>query len=215
MQTQQQDRALSEADAAIAAAPDQAFPHTLRGDVLSYFGREAEAQAEYDRALTLQRTAAGHLARSYRRGPTDYAVRLKDIEEAIKLEPDNQGALVSRAQTEARMGEYDKALAHIQAVLDKDPDSTYYREARAFIYARAGKAELALADVEWSRAHTDNFANAWNSLCYDQAMWNLSLDKALSDCGKAGTLSPRSSAILDSRAFVLLRMERLDEAIAG
>jgi tetratricopeptide (TPR) repeat protein len=44
-------------------------------------------------------------------------------------------------------------------------------------------------------------------------MWNLSLDKALADCEKAVSLSPRSAGIVDSRAFVLFRLGRFDEAL--
>ena len=84
---------------------------------------------------------------------------------------------------------------------------------RAFIYTRAGKTDLAQAEMEWARGQIENTGGNWNSLCFNQAMWNLTLDKALADCDKAISLSPRSSAILDSRAFVLFRLGRIDEAL--
>ena len=87
---------------------------------------------------------------------------------------------------------------------------------RAFVYAHSGKTDLAAAEmgVDQRVAGSRTRPAPRTPLCYNQAMWNLSLDKALADCDTAVALSPRSAAILDSRALVLLRLGRLDEALA-
>jgi tetratricopeptide (TPR) repeat protein len=207
------EAALAEADAYVAAAAEQTYPHRLRGGALQRLGREAEAQAEFDKALALNKTAAGYAARANDRPLHAYAARMADIAEALKLDPDNAGVLMTRATLEAQLGQLDKAIADIQALVDKAPDDESRRATRAYVYAHAGKPDLAAQDMEWMRGRIQNVAGAWNAICFDEAMWNLTLDKALADCDKAVALSPRSAAILDSRAFVLFRLGRVDEAL--
>jgi tetratricopeptide (TPR) repeat protein len=154
------------------------------------------------------------LNRAFARRADDLKGRMADIEEALRLDPNNAIAARDRASLEAQMGRSEQALAHIEALTAKAADDTEVRIQRAFVYVRAGKTDQAIADMEWVRGRLDKAnAGAWNSLCYDQAMWNLTLDKALADCDKAVALAPRSAAIQDSRAFVLLRLGRTDEAI--
>lgn len=207
------DQALAEADAIIAADPKASQPHLSKAAILELAHRQAEAQAEYDAALALNRTAQGYVSRAASRPAQDYAAQLKDLDEALKLDPGNAAALSTRAAIEARRGDADKALADVNAALEQDPDNLALRQARAYVYVKAGKTDLALAEMAWARNTIEDTGGSWNSLCYNQAMWNLSLDKALADCDKALSLSPRSAAILDSRAFVLFRLGRLDEAL--
>ena len=207
------DQALAEADAAIAEDGKASRPHLVKASILEFAHRKADAQAEYDAALALDRTAQGFITRAAFRPPLDYTAQLKDLDEALKLEPGNLNVLNSRAVVEARMGQFDKALADANALIEQDPEEIAWRQARAFVYAHAGKTDLAQADMEWTRGKIENTAGSWNSLCFNQAMWNLSLDKALADCDKGLSQTPRSAPILDSRAFVLLRLGRLDEAL--
>ena len=53
-----------------------------------------------------------------------------------------------------------------------------------------------------------------NNLCWDQATANVQLQRALADCNASIALK-RGSPNLDSRGFVLLRLQRYDEAIAA
>ena len=207
------DLAMAETDAAISLDPKSAAAHNQKGDVLRFLGRAAEAQAQFDAALDLNHTAAGYLSHASAWPRSENAARLKDVEEALKLDPDNETARDALAYDEAVAGQFDQAIAHVNESIARDPDSVGPRTTRAFIYARAGKTDLAVADMDWTRAHIEETASALNAICYDQAMWNLSLEKALADCDKAVSLSPRSSAILDSRAFVLFRLGRTDEAL--
>jgi tetratricopeptide (TPR) repeat protein len=213
MQSGRIDQALAEVDKAIAAAPKDTGPHFTKASMLELAHRQTEAQAEYEAALALNRTAQGYVTRAALRPAQDYAAQLGDLEAALKLDPHYETALSTRAAVEARLGKFDKALADINAALDSDPENIALRQARAYVYARAGKTDLALAEMEWARGKIEETASNWNSLCYNQAMWNLSLDKALADCDRALRLAPRSSAILDSRAFVLFRLGRIDEAL--
>ena len=215
LQAGKTDLALAEADAGLALAPKTAPAHVFKGDVLRLLRRDPEAQAEYDAALDLDRSAGGYVGRAARRLVSDHAARLKDAEEALKLDPDNELAQADRASEEALTGQVDKAIAHINDVVAKNPDDLAPRRARALIYARAGKPDLAAVDVDWMRAHAENTAADWNETCYGQATADLSLDKALADCDKGVSLAPRNAGLLDSRALVLLRLGRTDDAIAA
>jgi tetratricopeptide (TPR) repeat protein len=138
---------------------------------------------------------------------------MKDLDEALKLEPGYAFALQERAHFEASRGEFDKAMADLDVLLKPDQDNLGMRQERAFIYARSGKTDLAAAEMDWARGKIEDTASSWNTLCFDQAMWNLSLEKALADCDKGLSQTPLSAPILDSRAFVLFRLGRLDEAL--
>ena len=52
-------------------------------------------------------------------------------------------------------------------------------------------------------------------MCWEKATAGVALESALADCDAALAKSPDVAAYLDSRAFVMLRLGRLDEAIAG
>jgi len=207
------DQALAEADIVIAADPKASGPHVSKAAILELAHRQGDAQAEYDAALALNRTAQGYVSRAAFRPAQDYAAQLKDLDEALKLDPGNVGALSTRSALEARHGDADKALADVDLAVKQDPDNVALRQARAYVYVKVGKMDLALAEMAWTRNTIEDTASSWNSLCFNQAMWNLSLDKALADCDKALSLSPRSAPILDSRAFVLFRLGRIDEAL--
>ena len=53
-----------------------------------------------------------------------------------------------------------------------------------------------------------------NSRCWTRATANVELPQALADCEQAVAHAPDNPAILDSRAFVKLRMGQYDAAIA-
>jgi tetratricopeptide (TPR) repeat protein len=209
------EAALSEADAGLALEPKSIPAHLLKGDTFRSLRRDPDAQGEYDIALGLDPTANGHLVRGGRRVVGDHQSRLKDTEDALKLDPDNTVAQADHAAEEAQTGRVDKAIADINDVVAKNPNDEGPRQVRAFIYTRAGKLDLAAADLDWLRAHVEDTGAAWNTLCHDQGIWNLSLEKALADCDKGVSLAPRNAAVIDSRALVLLRLGRTDDAITA
>ena len=56
---------------------------------------------------------------------------------------------------------------------------------------------------------------ALNNLCWSKATANIELNSALDDCRAALKLEPDAGAFLDSLGMVLLRLGRLDEAMAA
>ncbi len=53
-----------------------------------------------------------------------------------------------------------------------------------------------------------------NQSCWDKATAGIGLESALADCNAALAIEPENSNIIDSRALVLLRLGRFDDAIA-
>lgn len=74
---------------------------------------------------------------------------------------------------------------------------------------RSAEEKVALKAAEDESHRPDDL----NSLCYSLATENIELDRALAACETAAHLEPKSSAILDSRAFTLMRLGRNAEAI--
>ncbi len=231
------DEAVAQADAAVAAQPDSAEAHTLRGAVLAYASRKAEADAAFSRALALHPMVETYLTRARYRPASDLTGRIADFTAALQLEPDDYWLLDTRALAESQAGQFDKAVddankavAAYEADLKKppqpDPDTGKveptpktgdYWLARGQVYFQAHRLDLAEKDFAAARAQvsTQNEAGDWNNLCWGLAIVGADLDAALKDCETALKLSPDAAAIIDSRAFVLLRLGRYDDAIAG
>jgi tetratricopeptide (TPR) repeat protein len=208
-------QALATADEGIALDPKAAGAHALKADAFRILRRDPEAQAEFDAALALDKTAQGYLNRSSQRVPNDHQARLKDVEQALKLDPDNLQAQTDRVVELALLGRFEEAIAAANDLGAKTPEELAPRQARALAYARAGKTELTAAEFDWLRGHAEATGGAWNAICADEGRWGLTLANAMADCDKGVSLAPRNAANLDSRALVLLRLGRLDDAIAG
>lgn len=210
--------ALAEADAALAKQPDEARLHLSRAALLSVMGRRTDADAAFARAIELKPTPWAYLGRASRRDPADIAGRLSDIEAAQKLDPSLTNLAARRAEALGDAGRYDEAMTALTAALKTRPGNEELLLARADIHARAGRAALAAKDFATLRAiaaHASGAADRLNAICWQQAIRNFALPTALADCDAALKLEPANPNALDSRAFVLLRLGRLDEALAA
>ncbi len=72
---------------------------------------------------------------------------LKRAEKTLQTKPDDLSALYARARAWLRLGENDKALGALNAVLAKSKDDSNALELRAIAQARLGKKQPALADL--------------------------------------------------------------------
>ncbi len=80
-------------------------------------------------------------------------------------------------------------------------------------YGHAADAAVRLLDG-WIATHANDtlLPSAFSSRCWVRALGGIELDQALKDCDEARRRT-HSSGDLDSRALVMLRMGRYDEAI--
>ena len=208
------DGALAEIEAGLKAAPEDRLLPVARASLLSTQGRKVDAAKAFEEALNRNPTVEGYLTRANTRDKADRAGRMADLEAALKLEPKSTPALAMRAALRSEMGANSQAIAELTQALKLQPDNNGLLVGRAQAYARAG--QLALADKDFSTVRAKTLTNAWalNNLCWTRATLGVLLDAALADCQAALEISPQSPEILDSRAFVLLRLGRFDQATA-
>ena len=176
------------------------------------------AIADYTRAIALE----PDVARNYRaRATARLAVRqtlpaLDDLNEALKRDPSDSEALMLRGRVALAMGEPVKAKVDFDMAIKLAPADPDLMASIGVVYAQAGLYEPAIHALDgWIVSHpkSEDMAQVLNARCYTRGVWGRELDLALADCD-AALKKDRVSAIMDSRALVLLRMGRLDEAIA-
>ena len=85
---------------------------------------------------------------------------------------------------------------------------------RSFAYKIKNDFDRALADYTKAIEIDPKYTYVYNQRCWLRATANRDLPLALSDCDSAIRLGPNDALSIDSRGFVYLRLNRLDEAIA-
>ncbi|MEO9131347.1 MAG: DUF3857 domain-containing protein [Sphingomonas sp.] len=204
--------ALAQADAVTVANPDNAMAWVIAARLHNGFGQHDQALREIDRALAIKPEAYIYINRSQIRAKTDFAATLADLDAALKLEPKNMEALITKARVQQAAHDYAGAVATLSAAQGISVENSGLFALRGIVQAKAGNA--ALAEKDFAAAHAlAKTASALNSLCWEKTIAGVALASALAECDAALALSPQSSAILDSRGLALLRLDRLDDAI--
>lgn len=209
----QTDRALKEMDAAIAETPKDARLYLYRGGMLGRIGRRQEAQRDFESALAIQPRADTYLTMSIYRDRTDYPAKLADIAAAERLEPEDLRVVTMRARVLSDQGQHAQAIESLTRASAAHPDNDLLLTERARALIKAGRVPAGLKDLATIRARKPDSIEWLNSLCWTQATLGVALDAALADCSAALAINPNLAAIVDSRAFVLMRMGRNKEAL--
>jgi tetratricopeptide (TPR) repeat protein len=198
----------------LAKAPGDAQAHSSYAAALERLGRIDKAKIEIDRALALSPDAEAYLTRA-RITPMDQRdAFLADIDRALALGPRGSTfAYELRAERRRRWGQGDLAMADVEMALKAWPESYSARHLRSMLNRDAGRYALAVKDLDILLTREPDQAGLYNDRCWVRALANSDLDKALTDCGAALTLSPGNAAILDSQALVKLRQGNLAGAI--
>ena len=102
------------------------------------------------------------------------------------------------------------------AARQKTPDGrARLRVAGAYESAKAYADAIAQFDAMVAEKASDEMTvAAYNGRCWDRALMNQDLDKAVDDCNRALRISPGDPDVLDSRALAHLRRGELDLALA-
>ena len=207
-------RGAAEADALKTANADDAYAHVVAGMIYSRSHRRDDAMGEFERAIAIGPEAYMYVNRAGVRPRSDLAGRLADADAALQLEPNMPEALELKASVLEERHDYATAITMLSQAMHGQTSNTALLTRRGIDYALSGQQSLAQADFTAARSHA-NSAGALNNMCWDKATANVALDSALADCDAALAMTPDSPGIIDSRAFVLLRLGRLDDAIAG
>ena len=206
------DEAIAEA-AALGAFPDNSFDQVAAGNAYSVLGKTAEAMQAYGRALAIKPQAYIYVNRARNRPKTDVAGRRADLDAALALDPKFTAALTAKARLLQELGDVTGAIALYSTGLQASAADLELLTGRGMAYAKSGDQTHADADFTAARAKAASPVQL-NAMCWTKATEGLALASALADCDAALAMSPEVPSYLDSRAFVMLRLGRLDEAIA-
>ncbi|MBS0332543.1 MAG: tetratricopeptide repeat protein, partial [Proteobacteria bacterium] len=176
------------------------------------------AIADYSQAIALEPDNGAHyrargMLRLLARQPV---LAMADLDEALRRKPDDPEALLRRGELYLASRDVPRAKADFEQAISLAPDRPDLPAAAGNAYIGAGQYDLAIGQLDaWIAAHprSDNLALAQTSRCYARAAANKELDKALADCD-AALRNDRVSQVMQVRALVLLRLNRLEEAIA-
>ena len=135
------------------------------------------------------------------------------IEEAIKLDKNNDILYHSLAIAFIEVDQLDKAIDSMQKAIaiNKDKDS-YYFELGALLQ-RTGEFERAIKNIKYSIELNPMHSNAHNFLGYIYAMEGKSLDKALSHLNKALLIQPKNGFFLDSLSWIYFKKGESGKAL--
>lgn len=173
----------------------------------------AGALADLDVVIDRQPSNEHHLARAQARWHLgDLEGALADVQEAERLSPSEADHQV-QIELLGQMGRGDEALtlAEESALVAADPDSADIQ--LAYAEGWAGRREEGLARLTELAETAPAGSEAHNALCWYSGIWNLATPETLPACLKAIEQASGSAAALDSRALVLFRLGRAEEAL--
>lgn len=166
-------------DAPLAAQPRDARLLTMRAAVLDRAGRAADSVALLRKAV-VDRERAG-------------------------IDTDLTDLRIALADSLARVGRNDDAVAVLQAAVAASPRDEELLFALGAAYDRAGKGEIAVAQMRALLVVNPEHAEALNFVGYAYAEQGVRLEDAEKLVRRALDLKPRSGHILDSLGWVLFR----------
>jgi tetratricopeptide (TPR) repeat protein len=205
---------MKEADLLMKENPNSEFALVAAAKILSAEGQRDKAMAALDKALAIHRYAYIYMNREQVRQRSDYAGRMADLDEALKLEPDQSEALAMKASLLVEQKRFAEALAAYDSALAQEPSSLRFQRGRAAALYKTGRVQEAEKAFAAIRTKSTQAADL-NSLCWEKATAGIMIESALADCIEATKLAPTNSSYQDSLAFALLRLGKLDESITA
>jgi tetratricopeptide (TPR) repeat protein/predicted aspartyl protease len=197
----------------------QADVHARRGAASLSRGDLAQALADLDRACTLEPGTAGFFTT---RASVHLALKeadkaMADLDEALRLDPGQADARIVRARMRAARGHRELALGDLSVLDQTLPAQAQMRQTMAQLYAGFEMPAQALAQWNlWIPAHPHEITqdSAYNGRCWARVELGIELDKALDDCDEAVDGDSKNASYLDSRAWVYLRLGKLQKSMA-
>ncbi|MHA6768680.1 tetratricopeptide repeat protein [Sphingobium ummariense] len=206
------EAAAKEAVALEKAVPDESYAHVAAASIYHAMGLWDDALKAYDRALAVKPEAYIYLNRGLRRPKADLAGREADFDEAVRRDPTLVEAWAAKSDLALERGDVKGAIQSYSQAIAKSPNNTDLLTGRGLAYDRAGQRALADKDFAAARERATDPV-LLNNMCWKKATAGQALESALADCNGALAKVPDMAGFLDSRAMVLLRLGRLDDAI--
>lgn len=146
-------------------------------------------------------------------------VAYQRLEQALTWSPNEPGLFMQRASWKMDDGQYAAALDDCERagkLLNEIPAGMLL--VRSQIYQHLGRHAEAIKDLQTvdqlsQTTGTPPRSSALNARAYGRAVGNLELEQGLADVNAALEFLPDDPMILDTRGFLLYRLEKYDEAL--
>lgn len=144
----------------------------------------------------------------------DRKAALADVDQALALDPGSEDAISQKILMLADLGQFDAALGLVDDQMASAKDKRNWASLKADTLGKAGRAEEGAALLIDALAERPGDPGLLNALCWLRGTRSIQLDRALKDCTRAIELTDDPAQVLDSRAMVYFRLNRMDEARA-
>ena len=138
---------------------------------------------------------------------------IQDYDAAIRLRPKFFIAFINRGTRWAEHGDIDKAMADFDTAIKIDPYIAVTLVKRGDLWEVKGDHVRALADYDAAIHWETHYSSGSNGACFERAVLNKELDRALADCNRAIGLAKAEPEFYDSRAFLHFRRGEFVEAV--
>jgi tetratricopeptide (TPR) repeat protein len=208
------DRALADADRAVALAPRDPAAWEARGLVRIARNDWPGVEADFSRALELKPADGRFLAfRGYARArqgrPAD---AVPDYSKALETMAEDHSVWDFRGEAYRALGQLEPAVADLTRAVRLAPGNPAYREHRGTAYLAAGQPRKAVADFTAALDADGRNPDYWNDRCvaYSRTgQW----EYMLRDATKAAALDPANGVYAANRGVALGRLGRPREAL--
>jgi tetratricopeptide (TPR) repeat protein len=194
--------------------PDVYLPHLRLGQLKMMRGELDSARIHLARAVEID----DEMPDAYLSWANSYIAQ-DSIRRAIDIAREGEGIAQPRGRLQffigvsySRLHLYDSAIVWLEAALGEEPAELNVRFSLGAAYERAGRFTDADTTFQQLIAVDSNHAGALNYLGYMYAEEGIHLDVSLLLIERAVALEPENSAFLDSYAWILYRLDRIDEA---
>ncbi|MBN2474796.1 MAG: tetratricopeptide repeat protein [Pirellulales bacterium] len=209
--------ALADLEKGVKLTPERAEAFYLIARLNALPGGDAERAAEaIDRAVVLCRDDARLRAKALtlRAGiAKDPEKRLVDLEEAVRLAPDDAAALRTRGLVYADLGKLDEAIADLDKAAELDPKHVGTYEAKALVLSRAKKFDEALIALDKAQELKPNALGPLVNKAQIHVQ-QANFEAALHVLNQAYSRDAENIGVLLLRAGVYEQMKKFDEALA-
>ena len=187
----------------------------MRGAILlRRVGYYEEALAAVDKAIALKPAPGPLVIRAEMRPFGNLEKGLADLQQAAKLDGQQRVAYFEMATLNYNAGNYAEALRLGDQAAQNHPGEMTILTFLGEVHHALGDDAAAAANFAKVRDAAGADGEALNRLCWSEATAGFDPAAALADCDAAVRNRPNVPHIEDSRAFVLLRLGRNDEAMA-
>ena len=208
------DEAVAIARSLINGHPDNAEALMRGAHLLRQVGYYEEALAAVDKAVALKPAPGLLIARAELRPFGNLEKGLADLQQAVKLDAQQKGAVFEMATLNYNAGHYAEALRLGDQAAQNHADEAAVQTLLGEAHHALGDDTAAAAAFAKVRDAAGTDGEALNRLCWSEAVAGFDPAAALADCDAAVKNSPNTPHIEDSRAFALLRLGRNEEAMA-